>query len=57
MGTIGTDGSGPEDRTPRAPPPFATFADGHRETVLCEAVLESHKKRGWVGVEDVIAVP
>jgi len=57
LGTIGTDGSGPEDRTPRAPPPFATFADGHRETVLCEAVLESHKKRGWVGVEDVIAVP
>jgi hypothetical protein len=33
-----------------APPPFATFADGHRETVLCEAVLESHKKGGWVTV-------
>ena len=28
--------------------PFATFADGHREVVLCEAVLESHRKGGWV---------
>jgi len=34
-----------------APPPFATFADGHREVVLCEAVLDSHKKGGWVRVE------
>jgi predicted dehydrogenase len=31
-----------------APAPFATFADGHREVVLCEAVLESHRKRAWV---------
>jgi len=31
-----------------APAPFATFADGHREVVLCEAVLESHRKAGWV---------
>jgi len=34
----------------KAPAPFATFEDGHREVVLCEAVLASHKKRGWVEV-------
>jgi predicted dehydrogenase len=33
-----------------APAPFATFADGHREVVLCEAVLESHATGGWVKV-------
>jgi len=33
-----------------APAPFATFADGHREVVLCEAVLESHRKGGWVKI-------
>ncbi len=31
-----------------APPPFATFRDGHREVALCEAVLESHRRRTWV---------
>ncbi len=34
-----------------APPPFATFEDGHREVVLCEAVLESQRTGGWVTVE------
>ena len=34
-----------------ATPPFATFKDGHREVVLCEAVLESHRKGGWVDVK------
>jgi len=33
-----------------APAPYATFADGHREVVLCEAVLESHRKGGWVKI-------
>ena len=33
-----------------APKKFATFEDGHREVVLCEAILESHKKRAWVKV-------
>jgi predicted dehydrogenase len=37
----------------QAPAPFATFADGHREVVLCEAVLESHRKGGWVAVPGV----
>ena len=32
------------------PPPFPTFADGHREIVLCEAVLRSHREGAWVKV-------
>ncbi len=36
-----------------APPPFATFRDGHREVVLCEAVLESHRRRAWVEVKGI----
>ncbi|MEZ6063163.1 MAG: Gfo/Idh/MocA family oxidoreductase [Planctomycetaceae bacterium] len=31
-----------------ADPPFATFRDGHREIVLCEAILQSHRERKWV---------
>jgi predicted dehydrogenase len=31
-----------------APPTFPTFADGHREIVLCEAILQSHRQQGWV---------
>ena len=34
-----------------APRPFPTFADGHREVVLCEAILKSHRERRWVDVE------
>ena len=33
-----------------APEPFPTFADGHREIVLCEAVLKSHQEQRWVDV-------
>src|SRR5262245_58368480 len=29
---------------------FPTFADGHREVVLCEAILRSYRERGWVEV-------
>jgi predicted dehydrogenase len=32
----------------RAPRPFPTFADGHREVALCEAVLRSHREQRWV---------
>jgi predicted dehydrogenase len=32
------------------PPPFATFGDGHQEILLCEAILESHRKQCWVDV-------
>jgi predicted dehydrogenase len=35
-----------------APPPFLTFADGHREILLCEAVLRSHRERRWVSIEE-----
>ena len=31
-----------------APAPFPTFADGHREILLCEAILRSHRDGGWV---------
>lgn len=33
------------------PATFPTFADGHREIVLCEAILQSHRERRWVDVE------
>jgi predicted dehydrogenase len=32
----------------RAPRPFPTFQDGHREVVLCEAILQSHRERRWI---------
>jgi predicted dehydrogenase len=31
-----------------APKPFPTFADGHYELALCEAILASHQTRRWV---------
>ena len=31
-----------------APAPFPTFADGHKEILLCEAILESHLAGQWV---------
>jgi predicted dehydrogenase len=30
--------------------PVPTFADGHREILLCEAILRSHRERRWVEV-------
>ena len=33
-----------------APRPFPTFADGHREVVLCEAILQSQHDQQWVKV-------
>jgi predicted dehydrogenase len=33
-----------------APPPFPTFTDGHREILLCEAILKSHKTRCWMNL-------
>ncbi len=32
-------------------PRFPTFADGHREILLCEAILRSHRDRCWVNIE------
>jgi predicted dehydrogenase len=36
---------------PKRAPTFPTFADGHREIVLCEAILESHRSRSWVEIK------
>jgi predicted dehydrogenase len=33
-----------------ATPPFPTFAEGHREVVICEAVLRSHRQQRWIDV-------
>ncbi|MGQ9575440.1 MAG: Gfo/Idh/MocA family protein [Thermoguttaceae bacterium] len=35
-----------------APRMFPTFAEGHREVVLCEAILESHQKQQWVSIPE-----
>jgi predicted dehydrogenase len=36
-----------------APAPFPTFADGHREIVLCEAILQSHREGRWITISQV----
>jgi predicted dehydrogenase len=33
-----------------ATPLFPTFAEGHREVILCEAILESHRQEKWVKI-------
>jgi len=35
-----------------ARPGFPTFVEGHREILLCEAVLRSHREQRWVDVGD-----
>ena len=35
---------------PSAAPLYATFADGHQELLLCEAIAESHRRSAWVSV-------
>lgn len=39
-----------QGRANRLSIPYPTFADGHREVVLCEAILRSHRERCWVRV-------
>lgn len=34
----------------KGPALFATAADGHHEVQLCEAILKSHRSRGWIPV-------
>lgn len=34
-----------------APPSFGTCEAGHREALLCEAILESHLQSGWVEIQ------
>ena len=31
---------------------FPTFEDGHREILLCEAILKSHREQHWVEIGD-----
>jgi predicted dehydrogenase len=33
-----------------APRNFPTFEDGHRELLVCDAILQSHRERRWVDV-------
>ncbi len=40
-----------------APSPFPTFGDGHREVLLCEAILRSHREQRWVNVENTDGAP
>ena len=35
---------------PPANPSYPTFADGYRELLICERILESNKKQSWVKV-------
>ncbi len=37
-------------QAPEAEPLYATFADGHREVQLCEAILRSSATERWVGL-------
>ncbi len=37
----------------RESPAFPTFTDGHREILLCEAILRSHRERRWVEVPEI----
>ena len=37
-----------EARPGAAPVPFATFEDGHREILLCEAILQSYRQGRWI---------
>jgi predicted dehydrogenase len=40
-----------------AAPAYPTFADGHRELAICEAILRSHADRRWVTVDNVECSP
>jgi predicted dehydrogenase len=31
-------------------PLYATFEDGHKEVLLCEAIAKSHREQRWVDV-------
>lgn len=33
-------------------PEFPTFEDGHREETLCDAILKSAEKGGWMSAEE-----
>jgi predicted dehydrogenase len=37
----------------KAPRAFAGFDDGHRDIVLCDAFIESHRRGGWVSYAEM----
>jgi len=37
--------------SPHGPQPYPTLAEGHREILLCEAILQSHRERRWVEIQ------
>ncbi len=39
-----------DDATYRISPTYPTFADGHREILLCEAIMASAKESRWISV-------
>lgn len=39
------------DGTHASDPKYPTLEDGHKEIVLCDAILKSHEERRWVDVE------
>ena len=41
-----------ENGTYQSDPQFPTFADGHREILLCEAIFRSAQERRWVDVAE-----
>jgi predicted dehydrogenase len=40
-------------RDTAAAPFYPTFAEGHREVLLCEAILSSHREQRWVHLADI----
>jgi predicted dehydrogenase len=38
---------------PAAPRSFATFADGHRDIIMCDAFVESRRRGGWVKLAEM----
>lgn len=40
-----------------APRPFASFEDGHRDIVLCDALIESRRRGGWVRPAELQETP
>jgi predicted dehydrogenase len=41
-----------ENSHSQSPLMFPTFADGHREILLCEAIARSHRERRWITIEN-----
>ncbi len=40
-----------------ATPTYPTFADGHREIQICEAILASHRHRRWIDIDANVPNP